>query len=154
MQCKKVRSQMHLYLDDMLPEDEREPFLKHVRSCKDCYEELEISYIMLEGMRRLDTGGNIAVDFQKELDEKIHRELLHIHRSRTKRIVFVVLGVFFSLFGIMLGHFEELNHSEQIMQQQILQRGEYYYYQSCEQFIFEKTGYQPMSFKEIIYHVR
>ena len=152
MQCKKVRSEVHLYLDNLLPEEEREPFLKHVRSCNDCYEELEISYIMLEGMRRLDNGGNIAVDFQKELGNQIHKELLHIHRSRTKRITFVILGALFSLFGIVLGYFEAANHAQQVMQQQMIERGSYYYYYSSKQYIFESTGYQPTSLKEIIYH--
>ena len=152
MDCKLARRNIHLYIDNLLSSEDAEPFLKHIHSCPDCYEELEISFIMLEGIRRLDNGGDIAIDFQQELDNRINKELLHFHRSRRKRIYLVILGVCLSLFGITLGHFEQLNHAQEIMQRQILERGERYYYHTTKKYIFGDGMYLPPSLREIIYH--
>ena len=151
MDCKTVRSIIHLYLDNELPAEQMEPFLKHVHSCPDCYEELELSYIMLEGMRRLDYGGNIAVNFQEELNNKMRRQLQRIHRQRRSRINLIFVGTLLSIFGIILGYFEQDEHSMKITQEQLQQRGSYYFYQQSKQYIFDDTGYIPASLKEIIY---
>ena len=152
MECRKVRQDIQLYIDHTKPLDDREAFLKHICSCSDCYEELEISYILLEGMRRLDDGGDIAVDFQQELDSKIHKELNQIQKEKRGRFCFIVAGILISVFGILLGYFERENHDRAIMHQIKMTRGQYYFYEKSKTYIFRDGMYMPPSLREIIYY--
>jgi glycosidase len=139
-------------MDNTLSQDMMEPFIKHVQSCPDCYEELEISYIMLEGMRRLEQDEGIAVNFQQELKKKLKKQLHHVIRQRRWVLRLVLMGICVSLFGILLGYFEQDEHVQMVMQQQIMERGEQYYFHSTKRFIFEAGDYQPPSLQEIHYY--
>ncbi len=151
MDCKRARFIMHLYMDDCVSPEELEPFIKHINNCPDCHEELEISYIMLEGMRRLENGDNIAVNFQEELKSRLKKQLVRIQRQR--RIIFqtVLLAICISLFGILLGHFEQEAHAELVMNKQLNERGQYYFYENSKKYIYEMGNYTPPSLREIIY---
>ena len=152
MKCQKARQDIQLYIDNAILLEDKEAFLKHVCSCSDCYEELEISYILLEGMRRLDDGGDIAVDFQKELDTRIQKELCQLHKEKRNRIYFIVAGIVISIFGMFLGYFERENHDYEVMQQMKFTRGQYYFYESSKTYIFRDGMYMPPSLREIIYY--
>ena len=152
LECRKARQDIQLYIDNTKPIEDREVFLKHVCSCSDCYEELEISYIFLEGMRRLDGGEDIAVDFQKELDYKIHKELYQIHKEKRKRLYFIIAGIVLSIFGIFMGYFERECHDQTVMSEMKLARGQYYFYENSKSYIFQDGMYVPPSLREIIYY--
>ena len=152
MDCRTVRSLIHLYMDNQLPSEQLEPFIRHIQSCSDCYEELEINYIMLEGMRRLEAGDQIAVNFQKELSAKLKKQLSRIQRQKRTRIQIVVIGICMSLFGILLGYFEQEDHSQKVMTQQLEERGEHYFYNQTKYYIYEAGSYEPPSLREIIHY--
>lgn len=152
MDCRKVRSLIHLYMDNQLEPEQLEPFIRHINSCPDCYEELEINYIMLEGMRRLEQGDQIAVNFQKELTIKLKKQLSRIVRQKRTRFQLVVIGICISLFGILLGYFEQEDYSQRFMANQIEERGPQYFYNQTKYYIFEAGSYEPPSLREIINH--
>lgn len=150
MDCKEARKNIHLYLDNELAAEKLEPFIRHIHSCSECYEELEISYIMLEGMRRLEDGENIAVNFQQELAQKMKRQLQKCTRKRRIRLNLVLIGVVVSLFGMILGYIEQDYHSQDVMERQLKERGDKYYYHGTKKYIYEDGGYRPVSIREIL----
>ena len=77
MNCLEAQSKIIAYIDNKLEKEEKTDFLKHITRCKDCKEELNIYYTMIEGMRQLDSNLPLSRDFSKELDERINRELKH-----------------------------------------------------------------------------
>ena len=42
MNCKQVQRQLVSYINGELEEKEEEEFVKHIRHCPECYEELEV----------------------------------------------------------------------------------------------------------------
>ena len=73
MNCLEAQSKIIAYIDNKLEKEEKTDFLKHITRCKDCKEELNIYYTMIEGMRQLDSNLPLSRDFSKELDERINR---------------------------------------------------------------------------------
>ena len=54
MNCLEAQSKIMAFIENKLPDDELREFIKHVRSCKNCYEELDIYYTLIVGMKQLD----------------------------------------------------------------------------------------------------
>ena len=42
MNCLEAQSKIMAFIENKLPDDELREFIKDVRSCKNCYEELDI----------------------------------------------------------------------------------------------------------------
>ena len=150
MDCKETCSLIHLYMDNQLEAEQLEPFIKHIHGCKRCAEELEMHYIILEGTRRLEGGEQIGVDYQKELFGRLRRQLNRIHLHRRIRIQAVVFSLAVSFFGIILGYFEQEDHTRKVMEAQVIERGDQYFYHQTKEYLFR--AYTPPSLKEIIYY--
>lgn len=77
MECKECRSLVMPFIKDEIPIDRMDEFLSHIRRCKKCNEELEIYYIIENG---LDMG-NIQedMDFEQKLSERIRSSYARIH---------------------------------------------------------------------------
>lgn len=151
MDCKSVRYNMHLYMDEELSQECLEPFIRHVNHCPDCYEELEINYIMIEGMRRLEEGGAIAVNFQDEFRNRLKHQLSNILLHKRMKIQVVVVTVLVCLVGILLGSFEQEAHLNMMMEQMVNERGEHYFYENTKRYVFELTDYQPPSLQSLMH---
>ena len=50
MDCLTFRKNINAYIGKSLPDDELNAFLQHLSSCEKCREELEINYIVSEGI--------------------------------------------------------------------------------------------------------
>ncbi len=87
MDCKKAQQQIELYLADELDTDELEAFMEHMDSCEDCRDELEIQFLVREGLARLEDGSTF--DLGTELRSKV---------ARTKKIITIIerfrLGIY------------------------------------------------------------
>ena len=68
MNCLEAQSKIMAFIDNDLPDDELKEFIKHIKSCDNCAEELEIYYTLVVGMKQLDDGENISGDFRKQLN--------------------------------------------------------------------------------------
>ena len=51
MNCKQVQRQLVSYINGELEEKEEEEFVKHIRHCPECYEELEVYSTVFAGIR-------------------------------------------------------------------------------------------------------
>ena len=71
---------------------ETKEFIEHIRSCKDCWEELEIYYVMLIGLKQLDEGEELAADFKEKLQNEVDSRYLEIEKnSKRKYAVKIVI---------------------------------------------------------------
>ena len=61
MDCKGASSRIPLYMDGKLDAEELEPFIKHINSCPDCAEELELDL----------TAKGIAFDYANTVDDQV-----------------------------------------------------------------------------------
>jgi len=67
----EAQSLITRFINDELEIVELEEFIKHIESCSECREELEVYYALLTAMKQLDEDKNLSQDFSQELQEKI-----------------------------------------------------------------------------------
>ena len=99
MDCKETQRCIHLFLENELDRGTEQKFVEHVRSCRECMEELTIEYLLLEGISRLENADNINV--QKELEDKLNRA---VNRQKVykqlKAGLFLVASLIFCMFWL------------------------------------------------------
>ena len=115
-------------MDYKLEKEEKIAFLKHIKNCENCREELNIYYTMLIGMRQLDENSLCSIDFTKELQERMEKELAYNkHKKSFLRSSFILTIIGIVCFAI-LGYMNFLNLLWEDEQKQLKQaQGEYYY---------------------------
>lgn len=167
MTCLEAQSKIIAYIEHKLDRNEKMDFLRHMRQCKDCKEELNIYYTMIEGMRQLDENEPLSKNFENDLNKRMEQEL---NLSRTKKdaircsflLLVIVVGSFIVVGYVNFLHFLEDQEQQQLKEQQ----GMYYYYETFEPVLFEPyddritfditsdTGEKEMSFYKKIrrYH--
>ena len=72
------------YLSDDLSDRELIAFLKHINSCRECYEELETMFMVDRTIHYLDDGQDGSFDLTPELIRDMERKL---HRVRVNRML-------------------------------------------------------------------
>ena len=134
MTCLEAQSNIIAYIEGDLDKETRIDFLKHIKSCDDCREELDIYYTMIEGMRQLDSNLPISRDFSSELETKINREL---RQNKKKKDFFrsSIVGILgFAIFGYI--NFLNILYADE--QNKLKEnQGEYYYSDNFDDIIFE-----------------
>lgn len=103
MNCKEFRDLIPAYIDDEMDSAVLGEFVKHVDLCYECRDELEVNYLVKEGLSRLEEGNTF--DFKRELDLKLsksRRTLVIASRARMALvIVSAVLAII--LIAVVLG---------------------------------------------------
>ncbi|MBQ2040925.1 MAG: zf-HC2 domain-containing protein [Lachnospiraceae bacterium] len=100
MDCIEFNGKINAYLKDELTDEELNEFLLHLRSCPKCNEELEINYIVSEGIERLDrkkADYNLSAAYEKAKDDS--RRYIAGRKSMI-RLSYVVGTVMFWMLGI------------------------------------------------------
>ena len=91
MNCQNAQSMVLNFINNKLDKEETKEFIEHIRSCKDCWEELEIYYVMLVGLKQLDEGEELAADFRKKLQNEVESRYVEIEReAKRKHIVKII----------------------------------------------------------------
>lgn len=85
MNCQNAQSMVLNFINNKLDKDETKEFIEHVRDCKDCWEELEIYYVMLVGLKQLDEGEELAEDFRKKLQNEVDSRYVEIEREQKRQ---------------------------------------------------------------------
>ena len=57
--CREIEKMVMPYINHQLDETQLEQFLKHVKNCPACREELEIYYTVSVGLWQLDSGNGV-----------------------------------------------------------------------------------------------
>ena len=66
--CREIEKMVMPYINHQLDEVQLEQFLKHIKSCSSCREELEIYYTVSLGLRQLDSGSGVYADAARVFD--------------------------------------------------------------------------------------
>jgi hypothetical protein len=70
MNCKEAQRLLVSYINGELKEKEEEEFIRHVRHCSECYEELEVYSTVFAGIRQLD-GGEEEIDYRTLVEDSL-----------------------------------------------------------------------------------
>lgn len=130
MNCLEAQSKIMAFIENKLPDDDLREFIKHVRSCKNCYEELDIYYTLIVGMKQLDESDNVSVDFKNSLNNRLDEEmnrLTTVKRIANSTILVVVTAVVAGLIWLYSGALDKVYRYEQ--NSKLSEQPEYYYAQ-------------------------
>lgn len=141
LNCLQCQSKITQYIEDKLSENEIQEFIRHVNECSNCYEELDIYYTLLIGMKYLDNDENIPADFRSQLKERLEQDESMIHRRKKIKTSFLVIGLgtvvgILTLSGILYN-----KHIYNLKQQELLNnQSKYYFKDNIAPFLFLPAG--------------
>lgn len=96
MNCIEVQRLMMPFIDNKLSMEQLEEFMEHIKSCPDCMEELEVHYILLTGMRRLDADKELSDNFHEDFIELLHEneeKIIHYKFSHIRKRIILILVI-------------------------------------------------------------
>ena len=70
MNCKQAQRLLVPYINGELDEKEEGEFVKHIRHCSECYEELEVYATVFAGIRQLD-GAEETVNYRTLVEDSL-----------------------------------------------------------------------------------
>lgn len=139
MTCLEAQSYILSFVEKKLPDDKKLEFVKHIKYCKNCREELEIYYTLIVGMRELDND-NLSLDFKIRLDNelnKIEQKAKNAKRFKLSSFSVIFTGVVFLMFLFYNNCLNKVYNIEQYLKEQKMGNiyfvnyyGDYLY--SCE----------------------
>ena len=106
--CSTCESHMNSFVENKLVGEMLWQFLTHVEKCPECFEELEIRYLIAEALGRLENGESI--DLRNELAQKIRstKKAMYFHyfNEDVRRILKIMsmIIIVYEFFGF-LSHF-------------------------------------------------
>ena len=106
MNCKECLTKIDTFINGDFGIIEAADFAKHVKDCKNCYDELEINYCMQTAIRQLTLGDDIIGDYTGRLRESLDRAIetynIYMKKLAAKRFVVVVELI---IIGIIIGFY-------------------------------------------------
>ena len=69
----EAQSYIMPFINGQIPPEKQEEFVMHMKNCPKCHEELEVYYILLSGMKHLDSNEKLSSNLSDELDTKLNR---------------------------------------------------------------------------------
>ncbi len=136
MTCLEAQSNIMAFVDRKLDDDKTKDFVRHMRYCPNCSEELEIYYTLIVGMRQLDNNEELSHDFKKDLRDELTR--IDNRAKNAKRFKISTFGIVFcaAVVGFFLFYSSVLNKVYTIEQNMIKEKqGEYYFYNHLSKYI-------------------
>ena len=136
MTCLEAQSNIMAFIDGKLSDAEVVDFVRHMQSCKNCSEELEIYYTLIVGMRKLDNNEDLPQNFKTLLDEDLDKAKGKVQKA--KRFKISTFSVFFIGFVIVLFLFygRILQKVHRIEQDTLkVRQGEYYFLDNFGEFL-------------------
>lgn len=104
MNCQSAQSMVLNFINNKLDKEETKEFIDHVRGCKDCWEELEIYYVMLIGLKQLDEGEEMVADFKEKLQNEVDSRYNALVREQRRQQVTKLVSILVAA-GILLWMF-------------------------------------------------
>lgn len=151
MNCLEAQSKIVAFVEDKLEGGELLEFVRHVRSCENCAEELEIYYTLLVGMKQLDEDQELSTDFKAQMEEKLNIEYKHIQNRRKLTGSSIVIIAAILVAGTFLGYESFQNTRYQQEQADIKARqSEYYYYDYFGEAVFHSEEYEQFNLADYL----
>ncbi len=141
MTCLEAQSNIMAFIEGKLPEDQIEDFVRHMKYCPNCFEELEIYYTLIVGMKQLDSNTELSHNFTKDLNDELDK--LTNRLKNVKRVKISSFGVILAtaVFFLVVFYNQCLSKVYNIEQQMLKNRqGESFFYEHFSDYIdFEDT---------------
>lgn len=122
MECFEVDTKLISYLDYSLDDDELQAFLNHIETCQSCREEVELFFILMEGLNQMNEEEIKIADFHAAFQEKRKQQLENVvQKKKIRRITdrIVLIFVFFVVFvGFLYGFFHIYKYHTQYIAQE------------------------------------
>lgn len=136
MTCLEAQSNIMNFVEGKLPDDKVTDFVRHIRYCPNCADELEIYYTLIVGIRQVDQGEELSRDFKKEMNNELSR--IEHKVKNAKRFRVSTFGIFFAtaVVFLFLLYGRVLNKVNSIEQRIIKQeQGNYYFYEEFSPYL-------------------
>ena len=108
--CYEVQHSMKEYLTEKMSLQDAAAFVKHVRSCPACREELEEYYaffsalMQLDGLDEWEEKGNFFLNIEKRLEQTEQTALKNKKNHRIRCIVYLVTALLVAAaLGVRIG---------------------------------------------------
>ncbi len=130
MTCLETQSKIVDFIEDNLSDEEIVSFVKHIKHCENCAEELEIYYTLLVGMKQLDNEEQLSTDFSKDLTDKLNHSYSRIVNTKKLRIstLLIIVVAVLMMGSVVYSNFLKLLY---ISEQKSIEESqpEYMYYE-------------------------
>lgn len=151
MNCLEAQSKIVAFIEDKLEDSESLEFVRHIRSCENCAEELEIYYTLLVGMKQLDEDRELSTDFKAQMEEKLNMKYKHIQNRRKltgSTIALIAAGLFVVVF---LGY-KSYQTTLYLQEQEAIKarQSEFYYSDYFGDALFHPMDYKPFDLAEYL----
>lgn len=136
MTCLEAQSNIMAFVDKKLDDESTKDFVRHMKHCSNCSEELEIYYTLIVGMRQLDNNEELSHDFKKDLNDELNR--IENKARNAKRFKISTFGIVFTvaILGFFFFYSSILNKVYTIEQNMIkAEQGDYYFYNHFSEYI-------------------
>ena len=78
MDCREAQALIVPFIEGKLNDEQNEKFIAHIETCSECYDELEVYYIVIVGVKQLDEDTQIIMDLGSNLKTYIENVKMHI----------------------------------------------------------------------------
>lgn len=151
MNCLEAQSKIVAFIEDKLEDGESLEFVRHIRSCENCAEELEIYYTLLVGMKQLDEDQVLSTDFKTQMEEKLNMKYKHIQNRRKltgSTIALIATGILVVAF---LGY-KSYQTTLYLQEQEAIKdrQSEYYYSDYFAEALFHPMDYKSFDLAEYL----
>ena len=136
MTCLEAQSNIMAFVDKKLDDDKISDFVRHMKHCPNCSEELEIYYTLIVGMKQLDNNEELSHNFKKDLNDELTK--LDNRVKNAKRFKLSTFSVVFvaAIIGFFFFYSSTLNKVYNIEQNMIKEaQGDYYFYNHLSKYI-------------------
>ena len=113
MDCKEVQTLIPLYIKNKLTPKKMEAFLKHIRECQNCHDDLETYYIIHHAVKYLDEDKYVDYNMINMLHEDIRIKTKKVKAYNRMKMAAVYVGILFvmallAFIGILMSPDESL----------------------------------------------
>ena len=107
MDCIEAKSYVDAYIKHTLSERKQEEFIKHIKVCPDCFQELETYFIVDVALKYFDNKKAETYDIRNLLQEDLDKRFRKHQYKKHMIVAVVVLSVIFILLtmGLLLRWF-------------------------------------------------
>lgn len=90
MNCEEAHQRFEDFLNDRLSVNETDEFIRHIDGCKDCFDELEVYYMVRTATGELSEDDLESYDLTHILSDKLENRRKYVRRWQILRFVFAL----------------------------------------------------------------
>ncbi len=105
-ECKNIEQSIPDFLDGKLTGARLKRFYEHLEHCEGCREELEINFLMTEGLRRAESGEvfDLKADLGRMMLQSKQKFIRH-EKMRTLMQAVCVAALFLAVVAVLIAFF-------------------------------------------------